>query len=136
MSAVAAVGCYAGIPAAAADNPTCSANVCSFYSPSHRLSCEIDYQRAGLPDSVYCQASPPAPAPQSVHMDPKGTYSVCTGEQCLGNAGQGQATLPYGESASLGPFTCRSDVDGMTCTVPSGCGFTISGTAVTKVRKQ
>ncbi|BAX92605.1 hypothetical protein MSG_02461 [Mycobacterium shigaense] len=124
------------MPSAAADNPICSENVCSFYSPTHTISCEIDYQRPGLPDSTYCQVSPPAPAPQSVHMDPVGTYSVCPGESCLGNPGLGQPTLEYDQSATLGPFSCRSDVDGMTCRVVSGCGFRISGSAVTKVRKQ
>ncbi|WP_232011012.1 hypothetical protein [Mycobacterium shigaense] len=133
---IAAVGWCAGMPSAAADNPICSENVCSFYSPTHTISCEIDYQRPGLPDSTYCQVSPPAPAPQSVHMDPVGTYSVCPGESCLGNPGLGQPTLEYDQSATLGPFSCRSDVDGMTCRVVSGCGFRISGSAVTKVRKQ
>ncbi|SPM36854.1 hypothetical protein MRAB57_4695 [Mycobacterium rhizamassiliense] len=125
------------MPSAAADNPICSEHVCSFYSPTHMISCEIDYERGpGLPDSVYCQASPPAPAPQSAHMDGVGTYSVCSGESCLGNPGLGQPTLEYGQSAGIGPFTCRSEVDGMTCRVPSGCGFKISGTAITKVSKQ
>jgi hypothetical protein len=135
-SGVAVVGLCAGIPSATADNPICSDHVCAFYSPTHNISCEIDYQRPGLADSTYCQASPPAPAPQSVHMDGVGTYTVCSGENCLGNPGLGQPTLEYGESATLGPFTCRSDVDGMTCRVPSGCGFNIAGTSITKVRKQ
>ena len=124
------------MPSAAADNPICSEQVCSFYSPTHNLSCELNYQREGIADSAYCQASPPAPVPESVHMDGIGTYSVCPGTGCLGNAGVGQATLPYGESASLGPFTCRSDVEGITCTVVSGCGFLISGAAITKVAKR
>lgn len=123
------------MPSAAADNPVCSEQVCAFYSASRTISCEIDYQRdPGLPDSAYCQSSPPKASAQSVHMDPKGTYQVCGGESCLGNPGLGQPTLASGQSAALGPFTCRSDVDGVTCTVHSGCGFTISNSAITPAR--
>src|ERR1700753_1105449 len=121
-SAVVAVGFCPGMPAASADNEYCSVHVCSFYSPTHKISCEIDYQREGIPDSTYCQINSPQLA-QSAHMDGNGTYSVCTGQSCMGNPGVGQATLPYGQSVGLGPFGCRSEVDGVTCTVQSGCGF-------------
>ncbi|HEY0225300.1 MAG TPA: hypothetical protein VGC05_02680, partial [Mycobacterium sp.] len=102
-SAVAAFGFCAGMPSAAADNQFCSVQVCSFYSPSHAISCEMDYQRAGLPVSTYCQIDPEQP-PHSVHMDATRPYSDCTGASCLGNPGLGQATLPYGKSVGVGPF--------------------------------
>jgi hypothetical protein len=134
-SGVAAIGFCAGVPSAGADNPICSEHVCSFYSPSHAISCEIDYQREpGPPDSTYCQTSRQWSAPQSVHMDPRGTFFVCGGENCLGNPGLGQPTLAYDQSAGLGPFTCRSDVDGVTCTVHSGCGFTVSNAGIVAAR--
>lgn len=126
------VGWSAGIPGAAADNPICSANSCSFYSPSHNLSCEIDYQRgAGMTDMTYCQVSPSQPLHQSVHMDSTGAYQVCTGETCLGNPGLGQATLAYGQTAAIGPFSCLSEVSGITCTAAPGRGFTISTSGIT-----
>jgi hypothetical protein len=132
---IVAVGCWAGTPGAAADNPICSANVCSFYSPSHKISCELDYQRgAGMPDIAYCQISPPQPLQQSVHMDPTGAFTVCTGETCLGNPGLGQGTLAYGQTAGIGPFSCLSEVSGVTCTVASGRGFTISSSGITPAR--
>src|ERR1700744_3479168 len=93
-SGIAAVGICAGTPPAAADNPICSDHVCSFYSPSHNISCEIDYQRDSLPDSTYCQINTEKLA-QSAHMDSSGTYKVCPGQSCLGNTGLGQATLAY-----------------------------------------
>jgi hypothetical protein len=131
---IAAAGFCTGMPTATADNPICSANVCSFYSPSHAISCEIDYQRGtGMPDSAYCQISRPQPVAQSVHMDPGGAFSVCTGESCLGNAGLGQGTLAYGQTAGIGPFSCLSETKGITCTVASGRGFTISSSAITPV---
>jgi hypothetical protein len=132
--AIAAIGFCAGLPRAAADNPICSTNVCSFYSPSRNISCEIDYQRgAGMPDTTYCQISRPQPVQQSVHMESSGTYSVCTGETCLGNPGLGQGTLAYGQTAGIGPFSCLSETKGITCTVASGRGFTISSAGITSV---
>jgi hypothetical protein len=129
---IVAVGWCAGMPDAAADNPICSADACSFYSPSHSISCEIDYQRgAGIPDTTYCQIASPQPMQQSVHMDPTGAFTVCTGETCLGNPGLGQGTLAYGQTAGIGPFSCRSEVSGVTCTVASGRGFTISSSGIT-----
>ncbi|SPM42818.1 hypothetical protein MNAB215_5038 [Mycobacterium numidiamassiliense] len=131
-SAVVAVGVIAA-PSAHADNQFCSSDqVCSFYSPSHAISCEIDYQRGGIPDSTYCQINTPQLA-QSAHMDATGTYTICNGQSCMGNPGLGQATLPYGESVGLGPFGCRSEVNGLTCTVSSGSGFAISSSGIVKV---
>jgi hypothetical protein len=132
VAGVAAVGFCPGMPSAAADNEFCSDHVCSFYSPSHTISCEIDYQREGMADSTYCQINSPQLA-QSVHLDTNGTYSVCSGQSCLGNPGLGQATLPYGEGVGFGPFGCRSEVSGVTCTVSSGSGFAISSSGIIKV---
>jgi hypothetical protein len=129
---IVAVGWCAGMPDAAAENPICSANVCSFYSPSHNISCEIDDQRgARMPDMTYCQIAPPQSLQQSVHMDPTGTFTVCTGETCLGNPGLGQGTLAYGQTAGIGPLSCLSEARGVTCTVASGRGFTISSSGIT-----
>ena len=109
---IVAVGWCAGMPHATADNPICSANVCSFYSPSHNISCEIDYQRgAGTPDMAYCQIAPPQLLQQSVHMDPTGAFAVCTGETCLGNPGLGQATLlTANPPASAHSVVCQRSV--------------------------
>ncbi|HEY2499971.1 MAG TPA: hypothetical protein VGI68_00745 [Mycobacterium sp.] len=129
---IVAVGWCAGMPYAAAENPICSADACSFYSPSHNISCEIDYQRgAGMPDMTYCQIASPQHLQQSVHMDPTGAFTVCTGETCLGNPGLGQATLAYGQTAGIGPFSCLSEAGGITCRVTSGRGFTISSSGIT-----
>lgn len=119
------------VPRAAADNPICSTTWCAFLTPSHNISCEIDYQRgSGIPDGTYCQTNSP---PQSVHMSSAGAIKPCTGDNCLGNPGQGTATLPYGQTAGLGPFNCRSEPSGVTCTVTGGRGFTISNAGITPV---
>ncbi|WP_231999026.1 hypothetical protein [Mycobacterium sp. 1081908.1] len=118
-----------GAPRATADNPVCSQTWCSFLSPSRNIGCEMDYQRAaGMPDETYCQSNSP---PQSVHLSTDGTFKSCTGESCLGNAGQGTPTLAYGQTATLGPFSCRSEASGVTCKVTSGRGFSISNAGIT-----
>jgi hypothetical protein len=123
-----AVGCVA-TPRADADNPVCSQTWCSFLSPSRNIGCEMDYQRGtGIPDETYCQTTSP---PQSVHLSTDGTFKTCTGESCLGNAGQGTPTLPYGQTAWLGPFSCRSEESGISCKVTSGRGFSISNAGIT-----
>jgi hypothetical protein len=76
---------------------------------------------------IYCQTMSP---PQSVHMSADGTLTPCTGEGCEGNPGIGTPTLAYGQSANHGPFTCVSQTDGVTCTVASGHGFTISDSGI------
>jgi hypothetical protein len=124
------VGCTLGIPRAAADNPVCSATWCSFFLPSHNLGCEMNYGRGGTSDETYCQTDSP---PQTVRMSTDGSFKTCTGASCLGNAGQGTPTLGYGQTAKLGPFNCRSETSGVTCTVTSGRGFTLSNAGITSV---
>ena len=118
-------------PQAAAENPVCTATWCAFLSPSHNIGCEMNYQRgSGIADETYCQSDSP---PQSVRMSTNGVFKTCTGTNCLGNSGQGTPTLGYGLTAGLGPFNCRSEPSGVTCTVTGGRGFTISNAGVTPV---
>jgi hypothetical protein len=39
--------------------------------------------------------------------------------------------LAYGQSITLGPFTCASSTAGMKCTLAGGDGFVISSGAIT-----
>jgi hypothetical protein len=131
MGIVVVVGCWVWIPSAAADNPVCTPTWCAYYSPSHNIGCEVNYGRgSGVPDETYCQTESPA---RSVRMSTSGTFKTCTGPSCLGNAGQGTPTLGYGQTAGVGTFNCRSEADGVTCTVTSGRGFVISNTGITSV---
>ena len=106
-------------------------NVKFFQSPSGNISCEIDYQRGyGMPDTAYCVSFRPL---QNVSMNSDGVLTVCTGESCGSNPPQGEPTLPYNHTTGIGPFTCLSEVSGVTCTVVSGRGFTISNSGITPV---
>jgi hypothetical protein len=91
----------------------------------------MNYHRGnGIPDETYCQTDSP---PQSVRMSTDGSFKSCTGESCLGNAGQGTPTLAYGQTAWVGPFSCRSEESGVTCKVTSGPGFAISSAGISSV---
>ncbi|OBJ61778.1 hypothetical protein [Mycobacterium sp. 1423905.2] len=128
---IAVIGGCIAVPQAAADNPVCTSTTCAFLAPSGNLSCEVDYRRgSGITDGAYCQTDSP---PQSVQMTADGAIKPCTGVGCLGNAGQGTPTLGYGQTAGIGPFTCQSETSGVTCTVTSGRGFTISTAGITPV---
>ncbi|WP_231971972.1 MULTISPECIES: hypothetical protein [unclassified Mycobacterium] len=113
-------------PMAAADQD----NYVAFLSPSRNISCEIDYQRRGIPDEAFCFSISP---PQSVTMDAAGVLSRCSGEGCLANPAEGTPILGYGQTKGAGPFSCRSETDGVTCTVTSGRGFTISNAGIATV---
>lgn len=125
------VGCSVAAPRAIADNPACAASMCAFLSPSRNISCEVDYQRdPGIPDEAYCQTNEP---PASVRLSTIGAVTNCEGVSCLGNAGVRTPVLAYGQTARVGPFSCASKADGVTCTVPSGRGFTISNAGITPI---
>jgi hypothetical protein len=99
-----------------------------FLSPSGNISCEVDYQLAGL-TKAYCQTATPA---RSVSMGASGRYTTCTGEQCLGNPGTGTPTLAYGTATGVGPFRCESAATGVTC-LANGKGFRISTSGIVPV---
>ena len=110
-----------------------TAPVYEFYSPSRNISCEIDYGAigSGTPtQSVLCLTISP---PQSVVLSPDGSFTTCTGMDCLSNAGLDTPTLAYGDTTGAGPFRCRSATTGMTCTVTDGKGFRISSSGITPV---
>lgn len=102
-----------------------------FLSPSGNISCEVDYRRSGL-TQVYCQTWTPA---RSVTMSVAGRYTTCTGEQCLGNPGDGTPTLADGTATGVCPFRCESATTGVTC-LTDGKGFRISTSGITPVSAQ
>lgn len=120
------------VPTASAEPcPTCEQQDVKFFlSPSSNISCELDYRRADLPDTAYCVSRKP---PQSVSMNPEGVLDVCGGERCMSDPPLEATTLGYGQSTGIGPFTCRSEESGMTCTVVSGRGFTISDSGIASI---
>jgi hypothetical protein len=99
-----------------------------FLSPSGNISCEVDYNPAGL-TKAYCQTATPA---RSVSIGASGRYTTCTGQQCLGNPGTGTPTLAYGTATGVGPFRCESAATGVTC-LANGKGFRISTSGIVPV---
>ncbi|HEX4128213.1 MAG TPA: hypothetical protein VHX67_11585 [Acidimicrobiales bacterium] len=100
-----------------------------FYSPSKNISCEIDnnFGSSAITTTLCLTFSPQ----KSVTLQADGSLTECTGVNCLSNAGVNTPTLAYGQSITLGPFTCASSTAGIKCTVASGEGFLISSSATT-----
>ena len=99
-----------------------------FSSPTQNIVCLI---RTGGTVQVRCASFTP---PHLVEMVADGTYTSCSGSQCqLGNPGPGVPVLPYGSATGDDPFLCLSTTSGVTCTVTSGKGFTISRAGVRAV---
>jgi len=99
-----------------------------FSSPTQNIVCLV--RTAGI-EQVRCASFTP---PHLVVMAGDGSYTSCSGSQCeLGNPGSGIPVLPYGSATGDGPFLCQSMTTGVTCTVTSGKGFTISRAGVRAV---
>src|SRR3974390_1083198 len=97
-----------------------------FLSPSGNISCQIDDGPPFPDQSAYCQSvSNDTPAP----LGPDGVDRPCHNSGCLGNPASNIPVLAYGKSVTLGPFTCSSATDGMTC-MAAGKGFLISRAGV------
>lgn len=101
-----------------------------FHSPSLNIQCELDNAPAIVGIRAYCQTNTP---PASATLSARGVVKPCAGEGCLANGPDRQQDLPYGQTLSLGPFTCRSLTTGMRCTVVGGRGFVISRSGVQKL---
>jgi hypothetical protein len=105
-------------------------HVRNFASPSGNLSCEL-----GDEDKVYCSSFVPR---QSVTLSHNGRFTVCTAQLCgLRAKASGIQTLAYGKQDVFAGYRCRSEMQGITCTVLSGAsegkGFLINAAGVTKV---
>jgi hypothetical protein len=99
-------------------------------SPSKNIQCQIIRSPVSAA-GVICQTTIP---PQQVSMTTTGAVTKCAGSQCLGDAGDNvPRTLAYGDTTTLGSFTCTSLQTGLSCAVPSGKGFTIARAGITSV---
>ncbi len=100
-----------------------------FLSPSKNISCEIDdnFGPSAITSTLCLTISPP----KSVTLKTDSSLTECAGVNCLSNAGTNTPTLAYGQSITLGPFTCASSTAGVKCTLASGDGFLISSSAIT-----
>ena len=105
-------------------------------SPLGGLSCEIDWQRDGIPYQTYCQTDS---LPQTVTMDEGGVIKSCMdidhpdfSTKCDHGDPGDAPTLAYGQTVGAGPFTRVSAATGVTCTLPAGRGFTISAAGIAR----
>ena len=80
------------------------------------------------PTSALCLTVSP---PKSVTLKTYRSPTECTWVDCHSNAGVNTPTMAYGQSMTLGPFTCASSTAGIRCTLVSGDGFLIVSSATT-----
>ena len=101
-------------------------------TPDGNINCEMDFQRAGLPDGVTCSSRR---APQSVFMDINGVLKdICSNQEaCVSDGPEDAIVLAYGQNQRLGPFNCLSEGTRMRCAVPSEHGFAINGEGIDPV---
>lgn len=110
-----------------------------FLSPTRNISCEVNsappagsMDASGKPLAPYAMCLTVSPA-RRASLSAEGVVTTCMGESCLSNAGVNTPTLAYGTETGAGPFTCVSLTVGVTCTVSSGKGFSISTSGITSV---
>lgn len=116
--------------ALAAVPPTAPPTSPEFYVP---LAGDVGLECQMGNTSVYCQTTQ---APRSVTLGVNGAFKICSGVDCLGNAGENTPALAYGKQLEVGPFRCRSAATGVTCiVVASGRGFRMNGNGVTPVAR-
>jgi hypothetical protein len=105
-----------------------------FESPSHNIWCD-----SGDEGQAYCATKTPA---SSANLKLDGMLTICSHRRCGGPAkfGAGDPVLAYGRVNEQGGFRCKSEMNGMTCTVTLrgtsfgfGKGFLINRSGVTRV---
>ena len=100
----------------------------AFLSPTRNLGCQITQDPSS---QVRCVSFSP---PQLVTMTADGAITRCTGNSCgLGNPAMETPVLAYGAAIGNSAFLCLSSTSGITCTIPSGHGFTIARSGITTV---
>jgi hypothetical protein len=102
-----------------------------FASPSGNLLCFMTDR--GAQSQAYCQSFN---RPSRVYLNANGALSICRGQACPGNPGEGDVYRPlaYGAHRIVGPFRCDSLTTGMRCVViSSGIGFLIDSRTVTRI---
>ena len=111
--------------------PTKTVNLESFQAPSKNIGCTIAGENARCDIREHDYTAPPKPADcdldwgDAIGVDSSGKAEfVCHGDTAFAPDSE---TLAYGTDSKVGPFTCASRSEGITCTNDdSGHGFFIA----------
>jgi len=144
MSAALALGAGVAVlpslPPASADQPVCSGTSCSFTSPNRSIGCTITAGAGKTnPDEVFCgwtdgERSHTVTMAANGMLDPCINPAVELVNRCTVTPLTGAVALGYGQTASLGPFSCLAEAQAITCTVaPAGRGFTMNKAGILPV---
>lgn len=102
-------------------------------SPSYNIWCDV-----GDEDQVFCVSKTPR---RAVTLTYDGAVKICSGTRCVRNNKvfqPGDPVLAYGQQDVQGPYLCKSERTGITCTLTrpgkaDGKGFLINRDGVTRV---
>jgi hypothetical protein len=107
-------------------------DLATFALPSGNIACDI------TADAATCTIAESDVEPgseegcegtigQVVKVDPDGASAPCVSGALPGPAAPGTPVLEYGQSTTVGDYTCESATTGVTCThEPSGTGFRLA----------
>ena len=110
----------------------------AYFGPAvAQISCELDHN-FGNPQSkpftdAYCM-SYRNKLVHNVRLSASGKVVTCVGPQCGSNPGLGTPDFSPGTRVRSGPFTCTITTGTVNCTVASGKGFSISQSAIKRLR--
>jgi hypothetical protein len=108
------------------------AELTTFALPSGNIACDLTADRARC-TIAEIEAEPEGAEGcegtigQVVQVDPQGASAPCVSGALPGPAAPGTPVLEYGDSTTVGDYTCESATSGVTCThEPSGAGFRLA----------
>ena len=104
-----------------------------FRSPSENVQCDLGVNVGSISAFAHCQTAITRLSARSVTMTASGHLKICAGVACLANPPENVHVLAYGHHTTLGPFRCVSLTTGVRCRVPSGRGFLIGPSGVTRI---
>ena len=123
MSAALALGAgvafMPSLPPASADQPVCSGTSCSFTSPNRSIGCTITAGAGKTnPDEVFCgwtdgERSHTVTMAANGMLDPCINPAVELVNRCTVTPLTGAVALGYGQTASLGPFSCLAEAQAL-----------------------
>jgi len=115
-----------------ADDDGAPVDLATFALPSGNIACDI------TADAATCTIAEIDAEPegaegcagtigQVLEVDPDGPSAPCVSGALPGKAAPGTPVLDYGQSTTVGDYTCESATSGVTCThTPSGTGFRLA----------
>jgi hypothetical protein len=118
-------------PTAGASSSATSSEPVAFAMPSGNIACTMSVDGVTCTIASYTYAPPVVPGCTEVAghvlvLNADGVAFACPSGPPPSVAGSDVPVLQYGQTTSVGDYTCRSATDGVQCTDASGVGFRLA----------